>query len=150
MITPQTQVRTTQPPLSGLARVLLVDADSTSRITLRAVLEAGGYAVRLATTTVEAKRLLEADEFELVLCNPSSDPARIQASVLSHARMQPYQPATALLNSVQCRVPGAMLPGSQQLFVAPQNLPELLGKIADMVANRAVARLEREISLSLS
>ena len=37
-----------------LARVLLVDDDPTSRLTLKTVLEAGGYAVDAAASAAEA------------------------------------------------------------------------------------------------
>lgn len=135
-----------QPSAQGLARVLLIDGDATSRITLRTVLEAGGYGVQLATTTVEAMELLDSHEFELVLCNPLSDPERIDGAVLSYARFQPYEPATAVLNSIHCSAAVGDLLSRHHLLVEPQNLPDLLTKLADLVAERALTRLDRDIT----
>jgi CheY-like chemotaxis protein len=47
-----------------LARVLLVDDDMTSRLTLKTVLEAGGYAVDSAASAAEAVGKLDASQYE--------------------------------------------------------------------------------------
>ncbi len=136
----------------GLARVLLIDADAASRMTMRTVLNAGGYAVEQATTTIEAMELLDSQEFELVLCNTLSAPAQIDEAVLSYARFQPYEPATAVLTSIQCatgdcdHLAPPQASTCHRLLVEPQNLPDLLEEIADLVAERAVMRLERELA----
>ncbi len=134
-----------QAPASGLARVLLVDANPTSRITLRTVLEAGGYSVRIATTTVEAMELLDSLEFELVLCNSQSDPEHIDEAVLAYARFQNYEPATATLTTMHCSPLSDDGHSRHKLLVEPQNLPDLLDHVASLVGERALARLEREI-----
>lgn len=135
-----------QAPAHGFARVLLIDADPTSRITMRAVLEAGGYGVQQATTSVEAIEMLDSQEFELVVCNPSSSPDQIDEAVLSYARFQSYEPATAVLTTMCCAASSEDDSGpGHQLLVEPQNLPDLLGVIADMVAGRVLSRLEREL-----
>jgi response regulator RpfG family c-di-GMP phosphodiesterase len=140
MIRPTLQPSKSQAPASGLARVLLVDANPTSRMTLRTVLEAGGYSVRAATTTVEAMELLDHFEFELVLCNSQSDPENIDEAILAYARFQDYEPATATLTTV-CEDSQSR----HRLLVEPQNLPDLLDHVAALVGERALARLEREI-----
>ncbi|MCW5964821.1 MAG: hypothetical protein KIT83_12350 [Bryobacterales bacterium] len=132
-------------PVQGLARVLLIDGDAASRITMRTVLEVGGYAVQIATTTVEAMELLDSLEFELVLCNPLSDPERIDAAILSYARFQSYEPATAVLTSIHCTGSGEEGLARHQVLVEPQNLPDLLSQVADLVGGRALSRLERQI-----
>jgi len=50
-----------------LARVLLVDDDLASRLTLQTVLEAGGYSVDVAASAAEAMGKLDDQEYELVL-----------------------------------------------------------------------------------
>ena len=50
-----------------LARVLLVDDDLTARLTLKTVLEAGGYNVDAAASAAEAVGKLDEHEYELVL-----------------------------------------------------------------------------------
>lgn len=136
-----------QAPASGLARVLLVDANPASRMTLRTVLEAGGYAVRIATTTIEAIEILDEFQFELVLCNAQSDPEQIDEALLAYARFQDYEPATAILTTVHCAPPGDDTHARHKLLVEPQNLPDLLDHVASLVGERALVRLEREIEL---
>lgn len=152
MIHDHSFLHSVQAPVQGLARVLLIDADAASRMTMRIVLEAGGYSVSQAVTTVEAMELLDSNEFELVLCNSLSAPDRIDEAVLSYARFQDYEPATAAVTSILCAAnsgDGVASPhtaSSQCLLVEPQNLPDLLEKIADLVAERALSRLERELA----
>ena len=50
-----------------LARVLLVDDDPASRLTLKTVLEAGGYNVESAASAAEAVGKLDEGQYELVL-----------------------------------------------------------------------------------
>ncbi len=133
-------------PVQGLARVLLIDADAASRMTMRTVLEAGGYGVQIATTTVEAMEFLDTQEFELVLCNPLSDPGHIDSAILSYARFMAYEPATAVLTSIHCSSNSAEdNVARNHVLVEPQNLPELLAQVAELVASRALARVERQL-----
>src|ERR1700720_3073784 len=84
-----------------LARVLLVDGDPASRLTLKTVLEAGGYKVSVAATAAEAVGKLDEDEYELVLSDLQMESPEAGLKVLSHARMKDYKPATALLTTYQ-------------------------------------------------
>ena len=133
-----------QASARGLARILLIDGDDASRITLKAVLEAGGYLVSTATTTVEALEKLDTQSFELVLCNRNSGGGEIDTAVLSYARFQDYEPATALLSTVQCTSDLDMGISWPSILVEPQNVPDLLGQIADLIGDRAMNMLERE------
>jgi CheY-like chemotaxis protein len=82
-----------------LARVLLVDDDPTSRLTLQTVLEAGGYHVDAAASAAEAVSLLEDNEYELVLSDLQMESPQAGLKVLAHARMMDYKPATALITT---------------------------------------------------
>lgn len=130
---------------TGLARILLIDGDDTSRMTLKAVLEAGGYFVMSATTTVEALEKLDAASFELVLCHADPSSSEIDPAVLSYARFQDYEPATAILNPVKCPTNDNDDTVSRtEILVEPQNLPDLLEQVADLIGSRALTMLERE------
>ena len=59
--------RTVERPVVELARVLLVDDDPASRLTLQTVLRAGGYRVDAAASAAEAVSKLDDFEYELVL-----------------------------------------------------------------------------------
>src|SRR5438876_3133681 len=86
-----------------LARVLLVDDDPTSRLTLQTVLEAGGYRVDAAASAAEAVGKLDEQEYELVLSDLQMESPRAGLKVLAHAKMMDYKPATALVTTYQNR-----------------------------------------------
>src|SRR5262245_63995296 len=91
-----------QRPLEyELARVLLVDDDPASRLTLKTVLEAGGYNVDSAASAAEAIGKLEDGEYELVLSDLQMESPQAGLKVLAHAKLMDYQPATALITTYQ-------------------------------------------------
>ena len=130
-----------------LARVLLVDDDPTSRLTLKTVLEAGGYNVDAAASAAEAVGKLDEGEYELVLSDLQMESPEAGLQVIAHARMMVYKPATALITTYQNSEPA---PASRQnsIFIEPEDVPELLGKVADLISQRATRRLERELRLA--
>src|SRR6266436_3912696 len=84
-----------------LARVLLVDDDPTSRLTLQTLLEAGGYNVDAAASAAEAVGKLDEGEYELVLSDLQMESPQAGLKVIAHARMMDYKPATALITTYQ-------------------------------------------------
>src|SRR6266481_1245004 len=84
-----------------LARVLLVDDDPTSRLTLKTVLEAGGYNVDAAASAAEAVGKLDEGQYELVLSDLEMESPEAGLKVIAHARMMDYKPATALITTYQ-------------------------------------------------
>jgi len=129
-----------------LARVLLVDSDLTSRLTLQTVLEAGGYRVDAAASAAEAVGKLEKAEYELVLSDLQMESPEAGLKVLAHARMMEYKPATALITtySNSKRRTSAQRSGGTVL-IEPENLPELLGKVAELISERATRKVERQL-----
>src|SRR6516165_180839 len=89
-----------------MARVLLVDDDPTSRLTLQTVLQAGGYHVDAAASAAEAVGKLEEQEYQLVLSDLQMESPEAGLKVLAHARNMDYKPATALLTTYQNSKPG--------------------------------------------
>jgi CheY-like chemotaxis protein len=126
-----------------LARVLLVDDDPTSRLTLKTVLQAGGYSVDAAVSSAEAFGKMEESEYELVLSDLQMESPEAGLNVLRHARMMNYRPATALITAERDshRVGPSVL-------VETEDVPGLLGKIADLISVRATRRLEREMRMA--
>src|SRR5271157_2905246 len=84
-----------------MARVLLVDDDVASRLTLQTVLQAGGYRVDSAASAAEAVGKLDDREYELVLTDLRMESPEAGLKVLAHARMMDYKPATALVTTYQ-------------------------------------------------
>jgi len=126
-----------------VARVLLVDDDPTARIILRTVLQAGGYGVDTAATAAEAIGMLDAEEYSLVLSDLSMESPEAGLQVISHARMMDYRPATALITSWREQYSAARAAGT--LLIEPENVPELLEQVADMIGERASRRLVHQM-----
>src|SRR5512135_3360572 len=125
-----------------LARVLLVDDDPASRLTLKTVLEAGGYKVNVAASAAEAVGKLDEREYELVLSDLRMESPEAGLKVLAHARMMDYKPATALVTTYQdSSAKGSE--GSGTVLIEPEDLPGLLSRIADLISERATRRVER-------
>ncbi|MGE5486676.1 MAG: response regulator [bacterium] len=127
-----------------LARVLLVDDDVTSRLTLQTVLEAGGYQVDAAASAAEAIGKLDEQEYELVLSDLRMESPEAGLKVLAHARIMEYKPATAIVTAYQ-NTRGRAKGGSNTVLIAPEDLPGLLSRVADLISERATRRVEREL-----
>ena len=132
--------------LLEVARVLLVDDDPTSRLTLQTVLQAGGYHVDAAASAAEAVDMLEGHEYELVLSDLQMESPQAGLKVLAHARMMDYKPATAIITTYRRRKSRAHAnKNNQAVLIKSEDLPELLGKVAELVSQRATRRVEREL-----
>ena len=130
-----------------LARVLLVDDDPTSRLTLKTVLEAGGYNVDAAASAAEAVGKLDEGEYELVLSDLQMESPEAGLKVIAHARMMDYKPATALITTYQNEKP-VPTRKSNSLLIKPEDVPELLGKVAELIGERASRKVERELRMA--
>lgn len=117
-----------------LARVLLVHGELAPRLALQTILQAGGYAVDVAATPSEAIAKLDEARYDLVL----SDSDFEGRNVLAYARIKEYRPATAVVTSQGKG--GAKRPARHQVAVYTENLPLLLGKVAELIGVRAIRR----------
>src|SRR5580704_10840820 len=131
-----------------LARVLLVDDDLASRLTLKTVLEAGGYNVDSAASAAEAVGKLNDGQYELVLRDLQMESPEAGLKVLAHARMMDYKPAMALITTYQNSKPSPAQRSRNSMLIKPEDIPGLLGKVADLIAERATRRLERQLRLA--
>ncbi len=127
-----------------LARVLLADDDPTARLTLQTVLEAGGYTVDSAASAAEAMHKLDSEEYSLVLTGRDMEAPDAGWRVVEHAKMMDYRPATAFFNAEtdEDHVP---CPERKPVLVAPEDIPELLGKVADLISRRASRQVQRRL-----
>lgn len=124
-----------------LARVLLVGDDLASRLTLKAVLEAGGYFVDSAASAAEAVGKLDDCQYELVLSDLQMESPQAGLNVLKHARLMEYKPATAILTTYQNKRTDNRRP----MLIAPEDLPSLLSKVADLISQRAARMVHRQL-----
>jgi len=128
-----------------VARVLLVDDDPASRLTLKTVLEASGYSVDSAASAAEAVGKLDEGQYELVLSDLQMESPHAGLKVLEHAKMMDYKPATAIITTYQSSAPARQ---TSSVLIRPEDIPTLLGQIADLVGHRASRRLERELRMA--
>ena len=127
-----------------LARVLVVNDDPASRLTLQTVLEAGGYRTDGAATAAEAVGKMENQQYELVLSNLQMESPEAGLRVIAHAQLMTYEPATALVTTWQnssAREQGA----AGSVLIATEDIPELLTHVADLIGSRASRIVEREL-----
>lgn len=144
-----------------LARVLLVDDDPTSRLTLQTVLEASGYHVDSAASAAEAVGKLDEQEYQLVLSDLQMESPEAGLKVLAHARMMDYKPATALVTTYQNAQPTggksthskpahSKLQKTSRMLITPEDVPGLLAKVANLISERAARRVQREMRHAIS
>ena len=131
-----------------LARVLLVDDNPAARLTLKTVLEAGGYNVDAAASAAEAVGKLEEGEYELVLSDLQMESPQAGLKVLAHARNMEYKPATALINTTYQNSGPTPALGRESMLITPEDIPGLLTKVAGLIGQRATRRVERELRLA--
>ena len=123
----------TNRPLD-LARVLLVHGDLAPRLALQTILQAGGYAVDVAASSAEALSKLDEGRYELVLSDSNVSP-----NVLAYARIKEYRPATAQVTSWE-PAHNRRSTREHHISIYTENLPNLLGKIAELIGLRASRR----------
>ncbi|MEN6609073.1 MAG: response regulator [Bryobacteraceae bacterium] len=128
-----------------LARVLLVDDNPTSRLTLQTVLKAGGYHVDAAASGAEAIGKLDGAEYELVLSDLHMESPEAGLRVLAHARLMDYKPATALVTTYQNSTTSRTRNNSRAMLIESEDLPELMSRVAQLISERATRRVEREL-----
>jgi CheY-like chemotaxis protein len=124
--------------------VLLVDDDPTARLTLKTVLEAGGYFVDSAASAAEAVGKLDERQYELVVSDLRMESPEAGLKVIAHARLMKYKPATAILTTHQSR----QLDMGKPLLIEPQDVPGLLSKVADLISRRAARIVSRQLRIA--
>ena len=111
-----------------------------------------------AASAAEAVGKLDEQEYDLVLTELKMESPQAGLKVLAHARMMEYKPATALITShsetgagpnsqVRSDSPVHFNKSSRKVLVEPEDLPELLGKVADLIGQRVTRRMRRELRL---
>jgi two-component system KDP operon response regulator KdpE len=129
-----------------MARVLLVDDDPASRLTLQTVLRAGGYGVDTAASAAEAITKMDKNEYALILSDLHMESFEAGLRVVAHARSLEYRPATAILSTWQQEhSETAKMAGT--LLIETENIPELLDQVAGMISQRASRRVSRSMRL---
>jgi DNA-binding NtrC family response regulator len=119
----------------------LVHGDLAPRLALQTILQAGGYAVDVAATPSEALSKLDEREYELVLSDERVGYSNDAREILAYARIKDYHPATALITGSP--PPNRRRSISDMVAVQTENLPLLLGTVAELIGIRASRRYAR-------
>ena len=145
-MTGQKPERTNRTRRLDLARVLVVQDELASRLTLQTILRAGGYAVDVAASTPEALAKLDEQEYELVLSDLELEAPESGRGVLRYARLKDYRPATAVVTTYhdhkQLR---SQEKHQHQISVEAADLSNLLSMVADLIGARASRRAGRAV-----
>jgi|SRR6185437_14186960 len=126
-----------QRPKLELARVLLVHPELAPRLTLQTILQASGYRVEMAASIPEALVKLDENQYDLVLSEAECGSSEGGRKLLAYARVKSYKPATALITASE---PYGPTPGRSNVSIHTENLPILLGKVAELIGIRAIRR----------
>jgi CheY-like chemotaxis protein len=132
---------------SGVARVLLADAELASRLALKTILSVAGYAVSGAASAAEAIGKLDKGEYELVLADLRGESEDAGPGVLAYARQKEFRPATALITS---KMSEAMVSSDeeQSIHISNEDVFHLLDRVAALISQRAGRRAARKIGQS--
>ena len=109
--------------------------DLAPRLALQTILQAGGYSVDVAASPAEALSKLDEGRYALVLSDTN-----VPRNVLAYARVKDYRPATAQVTSYEPSRKGRPARGRHDLAIYTENLPNLLGEVAELIGVRACRR----------
>lgn len=124
-----------------LARVLLVHGDLAPRLALQTILQASGYSVDAAASPAEALTKLDEGKYDLVLTDSDLGSETANRNLLAYARVKDYHPATAVITSChETPTKPRSTPETHEMSIYAENLPLLLGKVADLIGVRAIRK----------
>ncbi len=93
--------------------------------------------------------MLDEQEYELVLSDLQMESPEAGLKVLAHARIMDYKPATAIVTTYQNakdQKDQHAKPQTQvRMLITPEDIPGLLGKVANLISQRAARRVQREM-----
>jgi len=123
-----------------LAKVLVVHGELAPRLTLRTLLQAGGYSVDVAGTPADALTKLDETRYDLVISDSQVGSQQAGRNILAYARVKEYRPATALLSSCKPVVLPDMESSSREISIHTEDVPLLLEEVAELIGARAIRR----------
>ena len=131
-----------------LARVLLVESDVASRLTLQTLLRACGYSVDVAASAAEAVGKLDECAYELVLVDSHME-AEAGRRMLAYARRKDYKPATAMIRKHRDgNARDDRKKSSRRMLVEAEDVTTFLSQVAELISLRATRRSERTLRMS--
>ncbi len=86
---------------------------------------------------------IEKGQYTLILCDLNAESDQASRNVVKMAQIQEYRPATAYLTA--SRDDSGPRQPSDEMLIAPVNIPALLTQITDLIASRAAGRAQRAV-----
>lgn len=94
-----------------------------------------------AASPAEALTKLDEGKYDLVLTDSDLGTEADSRNVLAYARVKDYHPATAVITSCREALAKARsVPEADEMSIYAENLPLLLGKVADLIGVRAIRK----------
>jgi CheY-like chemotaxis protein len=137
-----------KPRRKRVARVLLADTALASRLAIKTILSAAGYAVSGAATAAEAIGKLDEGEYQLVLADLRAESEEAGPRLLAYARQKEFRPATALIASDMSETGQASPEGESHnsaVHISNENVYHLLDRVAELISRRADRRISQAI-----
>jgi len=131
-----------------VARVLLADTALASRLALKTILSAAGYAVSGAATAAEAIGKLDQGEYQLVLADLRAESEEAGRHLLAYARQKEFRPATALLASDVSETGRSSHEGespNRAIHMSNENVSYFLERVAALISQRADRRIRQTL-----
>ena len=127
-------------------RILLVDDELAILLTLKAILEMNGFEVETAASAGEAEQKLGNAVFDMVITDMRMETETAGYDVIRAARMQDYNPATAILTAYPSLGTEWKNRGAQSLLVKPVNTHDLLRQIEALLVTHQDQKTAKQSS----
>ncbi len=121
-----------------------IDDDLAVLLTLKAVLEFQGFEVDTAGSTIEALSRLESSTYQMVISDLRMETEDAGLKVLLAARLQNYDPATALLTAYPPSGEHWRKEHSESLLIKPLGTNDLLRQVEALLVRHEDARQGRQ------
>ena len=120
------------------AKILLVDDNDQVRTTLKAVLDANQFRVTAAPSVAEALQLINAQKFDVLLCDLHMPGAGDGFTVVSAMRHTNPQAVTLVFTGYPAlkEAMNAILLQADEILVKPMDVPELVALIREKLQKR--------------
>jgi DNA-binding response OmpR family regulator len=115
-------------------RILLVDDEVAVLLTLKAVLEIGGFDVDTAASGREGRIKLRSHQYHMVITDMRMESDAAGIEVIAAARRASYHPAVALLTAFPVAEEDWQALGAHKMLVKPMHTRILLQQIEKMLA----------------
>jgi len=124
-------------------RILIVDDDMAVLLTLKAVLELQGFHVETASSTTEALQKMQNGVFQMVITDVRMESEDAGFEVVRAARLQSYDPATAMLTAYPPRSGNWSEHGADSLLVKPVGTEDLVRQVEALLIQHEDAKERR-------